>query len=274
MREIAAHYSSFDFVFTDRSSLDLSDEASIHKAFEQYKPSFLVNCAAYTAVDAAETDRDAAIAINATAPGVLAKYCGQFGTKLLHISTDYVFDGTATRPYTEADPVNPVNFYGETKLLGEQQVQQQLSSAIIIRTSWVYSYYGKNFVKTMMRLMNEREQVKVVSDQLGSPTYAADFASVIMHIITSDNWKGGIYHFSNDGAITWYEFAVAIAEAIRTSCSVEPIPTSQFPTPAQRPTYSVLNKQKITSTFGLTLSPWKESLQKCIAKFDANIQFH
>jgi dTDP-4-dehydrorhamnose reductase len=210
-------------------------------------------------------EKEQAMAINAKGAGTLAAICAELGTKLIHISTDYVFDGSSTNPYSEDAATGPINTYGQTKLLGEQLVLQNNADAIIIRTSWVYSYFGNNFVKTMLRLMKERD---VVSDQVGSPTYAADLANAIMHIIHSRNAKNasGIFHYSNEGRISWYEFAQAIKELIGSSCCVNPISSSQYPTPAKRPQYSLLDKSRIRTVFDLEIPDWKKSLEICIVR--------
>ena len=266
LRELSSAYPQARFHFFDRQSFPIQDEAAARKVMAEVKPDYLVNCAAYTAVDLAESEREQANAINGTAVGVLARLCRETGCRLIHVSTDYVFDGTATEPLKEEQPVAPVNAYGASKLLGEQLAQKENADTIIIRTSWVYSFYGKNFVRTMLRLMSERPEISVVADQWGSPTYAADLAKAIMEIITSGNWVPGIYHYSNEGTITWHQFALAIREGIGSSCLVHAIPTEKFPTPAKRPAYSVMDKSKIKATFSLHLPDWKESLQICLRK--------
>jgi len=271
LKELSSAYPQFKFVFFSREKLPLNDLAAVEKVFQEYEPAFLINCAAYTAVDKAESEKEQANEINGNAVGFLATRCKQFGTKLIHISTDYVFNGNATCPLKESDPVDPVNAYGASKLLGEQLALQNNSDTIIIRTSWVYSFYGKNFVKTMIRLMNEKESINVVSDQIGSPTYAADLAEAIMQIVSSDKWQGGIYNFSNEGVISWFDFANEINHLIGSSCIVNSVTTMQFPTPAKRPKYSVLDKTKITQTFLIQPKNWRESLKVCINKLDAEL---
>ena len=266
LKEISNQYSQFNFYFFTRAELSITEVSALKQVFAAHQPKYFINCAAYTAVDNAEKEKDAAFEINGTAVGNIAALCTQYNCKLIHISTDYVFDGNATSPLKETDPVDPVNAYGESKLLGEQLALQNNPESIVIRTSWVYSSYGKNFVKTMVRLMNERENIGVVSDQLGSPTYAADLRKAIMDIITSGKWVAGIYHYSNEGIISWFEFATEIKALLNSSCIVNPITTSQFPTPAKRPAYSGLDKSKIRNTFGLSLSNWKKSLKICIEK--------
>lgn len=269
LRQLAAAYPQFQFLFLSREDLPIHHFELVRNFFETSQPAFCINCAAYTAVDKAESEKDLALLVNAESVGVLAAVAKLYNTRFIHISTDYVFDGTATTPYKEDAPVNPVNFYGSTKLKGEEECQQANAAAIIIRTSWVYSAFGNNFVKTMLRLMKERESLNVVNDQLGSPTYAADLANAILQIINSGNWQPGIYHYSNTGVISWYQFAVAIKELAGLNCTVNPIPTSAYPTPAKRPAYSVFNKEKIQSTYKLHIPDWKDSLKICLTKLEA-----
>jgi len=265
----SAAYSQFQFVFLSKKDLAIDQLQPVQAYFKKSMPAFCINCAAYTTVDKAETEQEAAMRINADATGLLASVCKSLNTRFIHISTDYVFDGTATAPYKETDPTNPVNYYGLTKLRGEQMAMANNKESVIIRTSWVYSEYGNNFVKTMIRLMKEKERLNVVNDQLGSPTYAADLAKAILDIIAaananSETWIPGIYHYSNEGVISWYDFAVAIKTLTGSNCHVNPIPASAYPTPARRPAYSVLNKQKITSAYNVDLKSWMTSLKTFI----------
>lgn len=269
LRDLASSFTQYDFVFTDVEELSIADAAAVEKIFADLKPSYLINCAAYTAVDKAESEKELNNKINSTAVGILAAAAKKNGTRFIHISTDYVFNGNASQPLKEDDEVDPVNAYGESKLLGEQLAVQNNPETSIIRTSWVYSFYGKNFVKTMIRLMSEKESIGVVSDQIGSPTYAADLARAIMQIISSGKWVPGIYNFSNEGVISWFDFANEIKRQINSSCVVSPLSTDQFPTPAKRPKYSVLDKTKIQQTFSVQLRDWKESLKECISKLNA-----
>jgi dTDP-4-dehydrorhamnose reductase len=269
-KELSASFSPFNFLFASRNELEISNEQSVNDFFKNNNIDVCVNCAAYTAVDKAETEKELAIAVNATAVGFLAKACKKYNAQFIHISTDYVFDGTATLPYKTDDKTNPVNFYGQTKLDGELNAIKENENSIIIRTAWVYSGFGNNFVKTMIRLMKERESIGVVSDQRGTPTYAADLAAAIMQIINQDNFVAGIYHYSNEGNISWYDFAKEIAAQINATCIVNPITTTQFPTPAARPAYSVLDTSKIKNTFAITIPHWKDSLEKCMAKLLSN----
>ena len=265
-RALSNRYPEHAFIFLTRQELSIADATNVTEVLQQHHPDWVVNCAAYTAVDKAESEKDIAMSVNAEAAGVLASVCAELNAKFIHISTDYVFDGSSAAPYREDASTGPINTYGLTKLRGEQLVLEKNPDAIIIRTSWVYSCFGNNFVKTMMRLMSERESINVVSDQVGSPTYAGDLANAIMQIIESGNAKNasGIFHYSNEGQISWYEFAQAIKELTGSNCNVNPIPSSQYPTPAKRPQYSLLDKTRIRSVFHLDIPHWKESLEKCV----------
>lgn len=266
MKELESAYPGFRFVFLSREDMPIHHFELVRNVFKGYQPQYLVNCAAYTAVDKAESEQELAFQVNGEAVGVMAAVCKAYGTKFIHISTDYVFDGNGTAPYTTEDRTNPQSVYGASKLKGEEEAMLYNPESLIIRTSWVYSEFGKNFVKTMRKLMSEREELNVVSDQTGSPTYAADLAQVIMDIIAGGKWVPGIYHFSNSGVISWYDFAVAIRDLSGLQCRVQPIPSSQYPTPAKRPAYSVMDTSKIFSTFNLTPKAWKDSLIRCLGK--------
>ncbi len=266
MKELESAYPGFRFIFLSREDMPVHHFELVRNVFKGYQPQYLVNCAAYTAVDKAETEKELAFQVNGEAVGVLAAVCKEYGTKFIHISTDYVFEGNGTTPYSTEAPTNPQSVYGASKLKGEEEAMLYNPDSLIIRTSWVYSEFGKNFVKTMRKLMSEREELNVVSDQIGSPTYAADLAQVIMEIIAGGIWVPGIYHFSNSGVISWYDFAVAIRDLSGLQCRVQPIPSSQYPTPAKRPAYSVMDTTKIFSTFKLAPKPWRESLIRCLDK--------
>ena len=253
----------FEFVFTDTLELDITNQDKVEEYFKHYRPYACINTAAYTAVDKAETERELAFAINADGVKNLADSCIAFGTRLVHVSTDYVYSGTATEPYKEYEKVDPVNYYGFTKLKGEEAAATN-PLTVIIRTSWVYSYVGNNFVKTMMRLMKDRESISVVNDQLGTPTYAADLAEAIVMILKAESFHPGVYHFSNEGNISWFDFAVAIRDIAELNCNVNPIDTAGYPTPAKRPAYSVMSKEKIKTTYNIELKDWKASLRRCI----------
>lgn len=268
INELATHQSKLDFVFTDIDTLDICDEQALEAFFSKNKFDFIVNCAAYTAVDKAENDVEMATKVNVEAPALLAKYAAKNGSKFIHVSTDYVFSGNSFTPYAESEKVDPQGVYGRTKLEGEQKCFEQNPESIVVRTSWLYSVYGNNFVKTMLRLGKERGALKVVFDQVGTPTNAADLASAILEIIASEKFVPGIYHFSNEGVASWYDFALAIFEMSGVKCDVTPVLSDQFPTTAKRPHYSVLDKSKIRATFGIEIPYWRDSLQKCINKLE------
>ena len=265
-QELEKQYQSFQFFFYDVEEMDIVNKDLVEKGISEVKPDYLINCAAYTAVDKAETEKEIAFAINSEAVRNIATACSSNGVKFIHISTDYVFDGEASEPYKEESIVNPSNIYGESKLRGEQEAVKGNADVIIVRTAWVYSIYGSNFVKTMLRLMRSKPEISVVADQYGSPTYAHDLAEVIMNIISSGKWVPGIYHYTNDGIISWFDFASEIKKLSELSCTINPITTEEYPTPAKRPQYSVLDKTKIQQTFGVKLKDWKDSLQQCLNK--------
>ena len=267
IRELSLKYPLYDFLFTTRDDLPIENMDALNLFFNEHRVDFCVNCAAYTAVDKAESERENAFAINATAAGALALACSGHTTKLIHISTDYVYDGSSPDPLTENDRVDPPNVYGLSKLKGEELILSNNPSALIIRTSWVYSVYGSNFVKTMLRLFKERESISVVNDQYGCPTYAADLAAIIMKFI--DNMQdateySGIVNYSNSGTTTWFDFALTIKGLVHSSCKISPVPTSQYPTPAKRPQHSVMDTSKIREMLKTDIPFWEDSLKKCI----------
>lgn len=266
LRDIAEG-SANRYIFTDVAELDITDRKAIDSMMQKENISVVINCAAYTNVDKAEDDFDTANLINNTAVGNLAMSCKEHGATLVHVSTDYVFDGSSNIPYTEDMPLAPLGVYGVTKLHGEQSVLQSGCDYVIIRTSWLYSEYGKNFVKTMMMLTEERETLNVVFDQAGTPTYAGDLARAIYDIVESGKYTAnqGIYHYSNEGVCSWYDFAREISELARTECDIRPCHSNEFPSKVNRPHYSVLDKTKIKATFGLTIPYWKDSLRVCIS---------
>jgi len=270
IKSLATDYPDCKFIFVDRQQLDLSEEISIAGFFENKTFDVIINCAAHTAVDKAESEAELADQINHLAVKQLADIAKQHHSKLIHISTDYVFNGQQYRPYIETDSVEPQGVYGKTKLSGEQAIQNTLkTNAIVIRTSWVYSEYGNNFVKTMLKLGQERDSLNVIFDQVGTPTYAKDLAKAIMSIVHSlsfnqTSFKTNIVHFSNEGVTSWYDFAKTIFEYTNLQCQVSPIETKDYPTPAMRPHYSILNKAKIKDTFNLTIPYWKDSLKQCL----------
>lgn len=264
LRDIASNFPQFEFLFLSREDMPIHHFELVRNTFNGFQPDYCINCAAYTAVDKAEQESEMAYIINAESVGILAAVSREHHCKFIHISTDYVFSGDSPKPYVETDATGPVSVYGKSKLAGELEALKQCPDAIIIRTSWVYSFYGNNFVKTMMRLMKERNEISVVSDQIGSPTWAGDLAAFIMHVINDPTWKNGIYHFSNLGEISWYDFAIEIKRLINSHTIIHPIPTSAYPTPAKRPAFSLLDKAKIKAAFGYIPPHWKESLVKCV----------
>lgn len=252
-------------IYTDIEQLDLTDSKAVNLFLLKNEITHIVNCAAYTAVDKAEDEKLLCTAINVDAVKNLAIAADNVGAKIIHISTDYVFDGTAHRPYKESDKVNPISQYGTTKRAGETALLALAPDSIIIRTAWLYSPYGKNFVKTMMRLGMENERIKVVYDQIGSPTYAADLAKAICKILQSAQWVEGIYNFTNTGVASWFDFTKSIHRiAGITTCDVQPIPTEDYPTAASRPFYSVLDTRKIKATYNVSIPYWEDSLAECI----------
>lgn len=261
IQHVAPDYPKLNFIFASSSEVDITDKAAILQFFEKHQPDFCINAAAYTAVDKAESEPDKAFAVNVTGSKNLAEVCNEFDTILLHISTDFVFDGNKTTPYTEDDIPNPQSVYGKTKLEGENEVRNIAEKYFIIRTSWVYSQFGNNFLKTMIRLGNERESLSVVNDQTGTPTHAIDLAKALITIIFSGKEVYGIYNFSNEGSCTWYEFAKEIFSVNKINIDLQPIPTSAYPTPAVRPKYSVLDKSKINNIFKIQISNWRKSVE-------------
>lgn len=253
-----------DAILTDADTLDITDAAAVSEFVRTHNIDTIINCAAYTAVDRAEDDAETAHLVNVTGPENLAKS----GARIIHISTDYVFDGCGHTPYEPSDTPNPVSVYGRTKLAGEVAVLANAKSAVIIRTAWLYSPYGNNFVKTMRRLGAEKNAITVVCDQIGTPTSVADLAAAIVAILPQmrDGMRE-VYHFTNEGVCSWYDFACAIMELSGLKCTVNPIPSSAYPTRATRPFYSVLSKQKIKNDFNLTIPHWREALIKCLKQF-------
>ncbi len=251
-------------LFTDVQELDITSLENVKEFVNKHEIETIINCAAYTAVDKAEDDAEVAFAINAEGPCNLAAT----GCRLIHISTDYVFDGSGCRPYIESDPANPVSVYGKTKLEGEKKVLSLTDNAVILRTAWLYSATGNNFVKTMLRLGRERSTVGVVCDQIGSPTFAGDLAEAICRILPKmNNDTTGVYHYTNEGVCSWYDFAWEIMKKSGSDCKVLPLTSSDYPTRAQRPSYSVLSKRAVKETFDLEIPYWKESLEKCLKQF-------
>ena len=271
MRNVLADDRRFNAIFTDVAgeditTLDITDEQAVEHIMATNAIDIIVNCAAYTAVDAAEDNEPLAARLNADAVGILARVAKRHGARMVHVSTDYVFDGQGCIPYTEDMATNPQSAYGRTKLEGERQLQQALGDdAVILRTAWLYSPYGKNFVKTMLTLGKDKPALKVVFDQVGTPTCARDLARAIVTVMTADQWHGGIYHYSNEGVISWYDFTLAIHRlAGITTCDVQPCHSDEFPAKAHRPAYSVLDKSKFKTTFGVTVPYWLDSLEATI----------
>ena len=260
----------YQWIFTDREELDLTDLENLTYEISQIKPDLLINCAAYTAVDKAESEIELADVLNHQAVGIMANWTFANDCKFIHVSTDYVFDGTSNVALSEDAPTGPINVYGKTKLAGENVCLKHNPLSIVIRTSWVYSSFGANFVKTMFRLLKEKDTLNVVNDQIGSPTYAADLAQVILAIINHANWRPGVYNYSNEGEISWYDFALAIQEISGLDCRVSGIPSSQFLTAAKRPGYSLLDKSKIKNTYGLIIPDYEASLRRCMGVMNLN----
>ena len=269
---IANKYPEIEFIFCSSAILDITSFSNCESIFTKYNPNYCINTAAYTAVDKAESDQEKAHLVNAVGAKNLAEICKKLNTTLIHISTDFVFDGTKSTPYLETDSTNPTSVYGQTKLDGEKAIQETLDNYYIIRTSWVYSQFGNNFMKTMLRLACERESLSVVNDQIGAPTNAVDLAEVLIKIILenqsrnfeikSENLPSKIFNFSNEGRCSWYDFAKEIFRVNNISITLNPIPTSAYPTPAKRPAYSVLDKSKIKEVFGIEIKDWKLSLAR------------
>lgn len=266
LKRLSENYKEYNFAFIDIGDLDLTDSAGVSTYLGTYNPSIVINCAAYTAVDKAESESGAAMEVNARVPGDIARICADKGIRLIHISTDYVFDGRSFIPYKETDAVNPVSVYAKSKMEGESRIREANAKGIIIRTSWLYSEYGSNFVRTILRKGKETGKLRVVYDQVGGPTYAGDLAGAILDIlpVVADSGEMDIYHYANEGAVSWYDFAKAIIGISGTPCILEPIGTQAYPTPAARPPYSVFDKTKFKTIFGIRIPYWRDSLEICI----------
>ena len=264
MRNVLDGDDRFEAIFTDVAELDICDAEAVNRAVADNRVDYIVNCAAYTQVDKAEDNVELCRKINATAVENLARAAAACGARMIHVSTDYVFNGRGYRPYTEDMTPDPQSVYGSTKLEGEQALIRLCPQSAIIRTAWLYSPYGNNFVKTMMRLGTERDELSVVADQIGTPTCAADLARAILAVLTAETFVPGIYHFSDEGACSWYDFTVAIHRLAGITCRVKPIRSDEYPSRAHRPFYSVLDKSKIKQTYGITIPHWYESLSHCI----------
>lgn len=268
IQNLTREFGQHEFLMTDLDKLNITSMPSLKKLFNNNKVDYIINCAAYTDVDKAEDDRKEVEKVNILGVTNLAKLASNYQIKMFHISTDYVFDGQTPKPYSEDSPINPLGVYGQTKYKGEVEARRHTQS-MIIRTSWLYSKYGKNFLKTMLRLGAEKSEIGVVFDQVGSPTNAADLAAFILHVIEGTEkdasyFKPGIYHYSNEGVCSWYDFAMEVKYQSGFDCKINPIRTEAYPTPAKRPAYSVLDKKKVTQTFGIEIPYWRYSLVKCL----------
>jgi dTDP-4-dehydrorhamnose reductase len=271
IKDLAVNYTKFSFFFMNLPELDICNSSQLNIFIKENNINTVINCAAYTAVDKAEEDAEIAEQVNAKGVLNLVNVLEKVDGKLIHISTDYVFDGTSFVPYKESDEVNPIGVYGNTKRRGELAVINSSIDGVVIRTSWLYSSYGNNFLKTMLRIGNEKENLGVIFDQVGTPTYARDLAKTCLDILSDESLdniseKGEIYHYSNEGVISWYDFAKAIMEISNIDCKVRPIETKDYPTLAKRPQYSVLNKSKIKTDFKIEIPYWRDSLKECIEK--------
>ncbi|MDA9760483.1 dTDP-4-dehydrorhamnose reductase [Flavobacteriaceae bacterium] len=264
LKGVVNHQDELDVDFQDLPDLDITNKQQLESYFSNNELDYCINCAAYTAVDLAEEQSDLAYAVNAEGPKCLAEVCQKHQVTLIHISTDFVFDGQKRIPYLETDAPNPLSVYGASKLQGERNIQDVMDTYFIVRTSWLYSEYGNNFIKTMLRLSETRDEISVVSDQIGSPTCAGDLAEVLIKIVLSSSISYGIYHYSNGGIVSWYDFAVEIFKQLGKTIEVKPIKTKDYPTAAKRPKYSVLDTTKIKNNFDCTIKDWQESLNKVI----------
>ena len=264
LQKISSQFEEFEFIFTDSETLDITIKEEVNDFFWQNAPDFCINAAAYTAVDLAETDIEKAFLVNADGTENLAEACAENNAQFIHVSTDYVFDGENNLAYTEEDFTNPLGVYGASKLAGDELALEVNPCSVILRTSWVYSEFGKNFVKTMLNLFATKEELSIVADQFGQPTNANDLAEAIMKIIKSEKITPGIFNFSNLGRISWFDFAEKIAELSDAKIKLNAIETSQYPTPAKRPKNSVLDLDKISKTYAVPLKPWEESLEDCV----------
>ena len=267
IKDISKAYNHFKFIYTNHQDLDICDYSQLDNFFKLNTIDYCINCAAYTVVDKAEEDVEEAFLVNAIGVKNLAESCKIHQAILIHISTDFVFDGTKQSPYLETDSTNPLNIYGKSKLQGELEIQRILDTYFIIRTSWLYSEHGNNFMKTMLRLAESRKEISVVNDQIGSPTYAGDLAKVIIEIINRESKEFGLYHFSNEGSISWYDFANAIFKLSNKNILLKPINTISYPTPANRPKYSVLDKSEISKMLNVSIPYWDKSLELVVNRF-------
>jgi len=269
IRAASVNYQGYEFVFTDIDALDITSEEAVKAAVDEINPDWIINCVAYNFVDKAETDKDTAFKVNSLAPGLLAEAARGSEAKLIHVSTDYVFDGIASVPYNENSPTNPQTVYGRSKLEGELNALRH-HGTMVIRTAWLYSSYGKNFVKTIIKNGREKEELRVVFDQTGTPTYAADLAEAVLHIVSmvirnQKTFIAGLYHYSNEGVCSWYDFATEIVSSAGLDCRVVPILSGEFSSAAKRPAFSVLDKTKIKENYGIVIPHWRASMEKCVS---------
>jgi dTDP-4-dehydrorhamnose reductase len=268
IKSVSARYTNLDIYYFNSQELDITNQSNINKIFKNHNYDWCINCAAYTNVDQAEENKAQAFLTNAESVKYLAKFCYENKTTLIHISTDYVFNGESKKPYLEIGTTNPINSYGESKLLGESYIQDILDNYFIIRTSWLYSKYGNNFFKTMLTLSENKEELSIVNDQIGTPTYAEDLALIILNIIETESDAFGIYHYSNEGEGSWYDFAISIFQFKGIETKVSPIKSTAHPTRAKRPQFSVLDKTKMKQVFDLVIPHWEESLKKAILSLE------
>ena len=266
-RELEERFEMYQFLFTDIEELNITDSDAVNTYFQSEDPDIIINCAGYTTVDKAEEEPEKAMLINGIAPEILSKAASASDTLLIHISTDYVFNGRAYKPYTEDDSPDPISLYAQSKYAGEVAVETNANRGVIIRTSWLYSSYGNNFVKTILKLTKERENLNIIFDQIGNPTYARDLCKTILDILPDLETYQGVefFHYSNEGVASWYDFASAIVDLSQINCQVYPIESKEYPLPAPRPYYSVMNKTKIKSQFGIKIPHWRDSLKDCLA---------
>ena len=270
MQQAASRFPVFNFIYTDVEDLDICDKAALNAFVKSNHVNIIVNCAAYTAVDKAEDDVELCYKINSEAVRNIGEVASENGLKVVHVSTDYVFDGTNYLPYSEDQAVCPATVYGKSKLAGEMALLESCEQSVILRTAWLYSSFGNNFVKTMMKLGAERDSLNVIFDQIGTPTYAADLADTILQVLSNETFVPGIYHFSDEGVCSWYDFTKSIHRIAGIACDVYPIETKDYPARTPRPHYSVLNKAKIKATYGIVIPHWEESLEKCIEVLKLN----
>ncbi|WP_053976520.1 dTDP-4-dehydrorhamnose reductase [Mangrovimonas xylaniphaga] len=268
IKDLEQSINGFEFIYVDSSELDISKEDQVNCFFSENTIDWCINCAAYTAVDKAENDKDKAFEVNVLGTKYLARACEEHGAKIIHISTDFVFGGDACFGYCETNATNPIGVYGATKLQGEQELEKLLERHFIFRTSWLYSEHGHNFMKTMLRLSESKTELNIVADQIGTPTYAKDLAAVLLEVVSSNSEAYGLYHFSNEGVTSWYDFAHAIFDISEREIEVFPIKSEDYPTPAKRPHFSVLDKTKVKSTFNIKIPHWRDSLKEAIKQID------